>query len=251
MSRYGQIRIGGGNTAQPLNVAARLRIIQAAANVEGARVLDGGCGTGGYVIALRAVGADAYGVEHSAAKVAEYRKHSAEPERVRVGDLQRLDEPDGSFDIALLNEVLEHVPDESAALSEIHRVLRSGGTLIVFSPNRFYPFETHGVTVRGFGRVRASRAALVPYVPLAIGRRVFTYSARNYWPRELRALVRAAGFNIERTGYLWQTFEDISGTQPRWMRPIRPMLRRIARTAQQVPVLRVLGVSQFVIARRS
>jgi SAM-dependent methyltransferase len=252
VSGYDTISIGGGDTAAPLNVAARLRLLQSVIALDGARVLDCGCGSGGYVVAMRELGADAHGVEYSADKVAAYHAQAKEPERVRVGDLRHIDEPTASFDLALLNEVLEHVPDERAALAEIHRVLRPGGRLVVFSPNRFYPFETHGVTLRANGSwVRPSRAVLVPYVPIAIGKHLFTYSARNYWPRELQALVRDAGFTIERTSYLWQTFENISGSQPRWMMKAAPVLRRIAGVLQDVPVVRVLGTSQVVVATKT
>jgi hypothetical protein len=55
----------------------------------------------------------------------------------------------------------------------------------------------------------------VPYVPLRLGKKVFTYWARNYWPGELRRLVRRAGFTIVATDYVWQTFEAIPGTSRR------------------------------------
>jgi SAM-dependent methyltransferase len=247
---YDEIAIGGGDTAAPLIVERRLAIIERAVAIAGARFLDAGCGAGGYVEALRERGADAYGVEFNPEKVAAYRRTSREPDRVRVGDLEHLDWPDASFDAGLLNEVLEHVPDERAALRELHRVLRPGGVLVVFSPNRFYPFELHGVTLVTGRHVRASRAVLVPYVPLAIGKHLFRYSARNYWPHELRALVRSAGFSIEDTSYVWQTFENISGTQPRWLRSVTPILRTASRVLQNVPGVRVFGVSQVIVARR-
>jgi SAM-dependent methyltransferase len=251
VSGYDDIAPGGGDTAHPLIVAARLRIIENAVPLEGRSLLDGGCGAGGYVTALRARGIDAHGVEFSADKVAEYQQRSSEPDRVQVGDLAALAFPDGRFDVALLNEVLEHVPDEATALREIHRVLRPGGTLIVFSPNRLYPVELHGVTVRATGtRIAASRAVLVPYIPLAVGKHLFEYPARNYWPRELRRIVRDAGFTITDSSYVWQTFENISGTQPRWLAPVVPLLRRAASVLQEVPVLRSFGVSQVVVARR-
>jgi hypothetical protein len=62
-------------------------------------------------------------------------------------------------------------------------------------------------------------------------------------------LLEQAGFTIERTQYLWQTFENISGKQPRWVKPFIPWLRRAARTLQRVPAVRVFGVSQVLSAR--
>ena len=52
---------------------------------------------------------------------------------------------DGTFDAVLLNEVIEHVRDDAATLREACRVARPGGNVVIFAPNRLYPFETHGV----------------------------------------------------------------------------------------------------------
>jgi SAM-dependent methyltransferase len=49
-------------------------------------------------------------------------------------DLMRIDLPDESLDLVLTAHVLEHVPDPDAALSELHRVLRPGGRLLIQVP---------------------------------------------------------------------------------------------------------------------
>ncbi len=49
-------------------------------------------------------------------------------------DITAIPEPDGSFDAILCSEVLEHVPDPRAALGELVRLLKPGGTLIVTAP---------------------------------------------------------------------------------------------------------------------
>jgi SAM-dependent methyltransferase len=49
-------------------------------------------------------------------------------------DLAALTYPDGNFDICITNEVMEHLPDLGASLSELHRVLRPGGVLISTFP---------------------------------------------------------------------------------------------------------------------
>ena len=55
-----------------------------------------------------------------------------------VGDALRLPFPDAAFDRVICAEVLEHVPDDRAAMAEIARVLRPGGTAAVTVP-RFWP----------------------------------------------------------------------------------------------------------------
>lgn len=251
MTGYGTIAIGGTDTAQPRSVDDRLRLIESFVPLAGKRVLDGGCGAGGYVRALIERGVDAHGIEYDAHKVAQYRAAAAEPDRVQVGDLAAMPFDAGSFDVVILNEVIEHVPDEAAAMREVSRVLRPGGSLVLLSPNRLYPFETHGVVSR---RTRAfvplAKTLFVPYVPVRLGRHVFDYLARNYWPHELRRLVSAAGFSIVGTAYVWQTFENISGSQPRWMKPLVPALRRLMTTLARVPIVRAFGVSQAIFATR-
>ena len=203
---------------------------------------------GEYVRALTNLGADTWGIEYSAEKIDAAKHLGGLPEgRVAVGDIEAIDFPGAHFDLALVNEVLEHVPDEELGIREVHRVLKPGGVAVIFSPNRLYPFETHGVSLRSGAKV-PHYTPLVPYVPVRLG--LFEYWARNYWPWELRALVRAGGFSIEHCAYVWQTFENISGHQPRWIRALRPPLRAIARALEATPGLRAFGVSQLIVARK-
>ena len=159
--------------------------------------------------------------------------------------------PDASVDAALLNEVLEHVPNEAAALRELFRVLCPGGKLIVFSPNRLFPFETHGYASRRTGPgISPIRTFLLPWLPRRLVRRLVRPWARNYDPWELRRLVRAAGFDILSTGYIWQTFENISGRKPRLMGLAAPWLRALTAALERAPGLSAFGTSQFIVATR-
>ncbi len=244
-----EIQVAGGDTATPLNLHKRLDWIRAIAGpLEGKSAIDCGCGAGEYVRALTALGADAWGIEYSAEKIGEAQRLGGLPEgRVAVGDIEAIEFADERFDVALVNEVLEHVPRDDRGIREVHRILKPGGVALIFSPNRLYPFETHGVSLRSGAKV-PHYIPLVPYIPVRLG--LFQYWARNYWPWELRALVRAGGFSIERCVYVWQTFENISGHQPRWIAALRPLLRAIARALEATPALRAFGVSQLIVARK-
>lgn len=246
--KYPAIAPSGGDTAKPLNLAKRIGVIEQYARIRGRRVLDCGCGAGDYVMALRRLGAEAWGLEYSKEKLA--ATPQALTGRLSVGDLHDIAFRDSSVDVALLNEVLEHVPDDRRALQEIHRVLKPGGTLLIFSPNRRYPFETHGVYVKGTDRLVPNYVPLIPYVPLSLATTVVDFWARNYWPAELRQLVRAAGFRIIHTDYVWQTFEGISNQQPAIIIKSRRLLRVLSRWLERLPLVRTLGVSQVIVARK-
>ncbi len=143
----------------------------------GERVLDLGCGAGRFVAVLQAAGADAIGVEHAEGALERAR-------RVAPGaDLRRV-QPDGSLplghgevDLVWCSEVLEHVVDTTGFLTEVRRVLRPGGRLLV--------------TVPDHGRLKRTLLALARheshYDPL--GQHV-----RFYTRRSLAGVLTATGF---------------------------------------------------------
>jgi SAM-dependent methyltransferase len=95
--------------------------------------LDVGCGTGANAAVLRSHARDVIGVDFRPEGIATARQqHCADASFVR-GDASRIPFADGAFDVVTALDVLEHVDDE-AALEEIVRVLRPGGTIIVSVP---------------------------------------------------------------------------------------------------------------------
>ena len=238
------IQIGGGDTATPINLTKRLNLIRGLVDLNHIRLLDCGCGAGDYARALASIGVDAFGLEYRIEKMA------ASPDRLHVGDLAHMPYRDCTFDMALANEVLEHVPDESEVLSEVFRILKPQGQLIVFSPNRLFPFETHGVYLKSSDRKLPPYVPGIPLIPIQLGQVWFRYWARNYWPWELKKLIANAGFEIEMTTFVWQTFENISGSQPQIVRVLSPLLRSVSSLCERTPIIRSFGASQVIIATK-
>src|SRR5689334_11605519 len=108
--------------------------------VEGERILDVGCGTGGAVRALannfpiaRAVGVD---LSETMIAEAHARTEASEaPVEFVVGDAHELPFPDNSFDVAYSVRVFEIIGEPRRALSAMVRVLAPGGRLIINGPD--------------------------------------------------------------------------------------------------------------------
>jgi ubiquinone/menaquinone biosynthesis C-methylase UbiE len=97
-----------------------------------ALILDAGCGTG---LNLRHLPAGSVGVDINPRNI-ELLKQRLPQHTVLEGDVEALPFADGSFGTVLCTEVIEHIPDPSAALAEYRRVLQPGGVLIGSVPAR-------------------------------------------------------------------------------------------------------------------
>jgi SAM-dependent methyltransferase len=161
----------------------RRRALLLAAVEPGQRVLDLGCGAGRFVAALRDAGTEPIGVELAETALARARAN------VPGADL-RLVTPNGSLplghgdvDVVWCSEVLEHVPDTIAFLTEIRRVLKRGGRLLV--------------TVPDHGRLKRTLLALTHYDAHydPLGQHV-----RFYTRRSLTRALHATGFEDVEVG---------------------------------------------------
>lgn len=106
-------------------------------------MLDAGCGRGEVLLACVRRGATVAGIDYADAAVELSRETLTEVEvaDVRRGDVTALPWPPGTFDRALLGDVIEHLTPHQAAtaLLELRRVLRPGGRLLVHTaPNRAF-----------------------------------------------------------------------------------------------------------------
>lgn len=121
----------------------------------GSRAIDVGCGTGDDVRDMAevvGVAGRVIGVDNSAAMIEEARRRAPHLHQVefQLAEGTALPFPDGSFDAARADRSLMHVPDPSKVLSEMFRVTRDGGRIVVYEVD----FETAVIDVADRGLAR-------------------------------------------------------------------------------------------------
>ena len=126
-----------------------------------ASVLIDGCGVGTYASQIRrrfTPAVEAFDIETE--RVSEAR---TETPHAIIAAAEYLPYPTNTFDTILSHEVLEHVQDDRKAVQEMVRVLKPGGRIVIFAPNRWYPFETHGHYWHG--QYHFGNTPLINYLP--------------------------------------------------------------------------------------
>lgn len=111
----------------------------------GDRVLDLGCGAGRHAFECYRRGAQVVALDQNGEEIREVAKWFAAMEEAgeapagasataMEGDALNLPFPDDSFDVVIISEVMEHIPDDKGVLAEMVRVLRPGGRIAVTVP---------------------------------------------------------------------------------------------------------------------
>ena len=220
----------------------RLGMMQRWAQFVGARILVDGCGVGMYVRALHQFTPHVWGLDIEAERVAEAQ--AAVPDVwLQVADGEALPYADDSFDVALSHEVIEHVGDDRQVLAEALRVLRPGGRLLLFCPNRLYPFETHGHYWRG--RYHFGNTPLINWLPGRWRDRLAPH-VRAYTRRDLRLLFAGLPARLVLHTQIYPGFDNVVTRWPtlgRW-------LRRILYALERTP-LRAFGLSHFLVVEKT
>jgi SAM-dependent methyltransferase len=217
----------------------RLSLIRQYAPLEGRRILDIGCGLGVYVRKFREFSDRVYGIDVDPKRLLEGARTTP---GLMLAASESLPFRDATFDVVVLNEVIEHVRDDAATLAEAYRILAPGGRIVIYAPNRLYPFETHGVYIGKrfvFGNI-----PFVNWLPSPLRDRLVPH-ARAYTKRRIRRTYERLPVRRLVETYVYPGFDNVIARRPRLGRALRAVTYRGERTP-----LRVFGLSHFVVLEK-
>ena len=99
------------------------------------KLLDVGCGFGGFLFVAQTAGWDCYGVEISPLWGEKARRLLGQPQRIMIGSLSDGHFPLASFRVIHLRHVIEHLSDPQAGVQELVDLLEPGGIIVMETPN--------------------------------------------------------------------------------------------------------------------
>jgi SAM-dependent methyltransferase len=203
------------------------------------RILENGCGVGMYVEQLSSFGGEVIGLEYDFERSVEAHINSA---HIVNGAGEFLPLPPASFDLILSHEVIEHVQDDRAAICEMVRVLKPGGRITLFCPNRGYPFETHGIYWNG--KYHFGNKLFINYLPRHLRNKLAPH-VRVYSAKDLGILFEGLPVRfIERT-VIFGAYDNIIAR----FGALGTFLRSILQFLEKTP-LKILGLSHFWVIEK-
>ena len=210
------------------------------AHLENALILDAGCGNGTY--------AGQFYTRYSKRVEA----FEIEPERVvearrliphaLVAATERLPYASNRFDVLLSNEVIEHVQDDRLTAAEMVRVTRPGGRIVIFCPNRWYPFETHGHYWHG--QYHFDNTPLINYLP-ARWRNQLAPHVRAYTARGLQRLFADWPVRVVVHARIFGGYDNIVLHRPKLGKALRMVLYALEKTPG-----RFFGLSHLLVLEK-
>jgi SAM-dependent methyltransferase len=218
----------------------RLQMIAKWAKLEAAKVLEAGAGVGMYASQFRrrfTREVEAFDVELE--RAAEARVDT--PHAI-VAAAEYLPYASDTFDTILSHEVLEHVNDDRRAVAEMVRVVKRGGRIVIFVPNRWYPFETHGHYWRG--KYHFGNTPLINYLPLSLRNKLAPH-VRAYTARDLRALFEGCPIQVVTHQRIYGGYDNIIARLGNTGRVIRDALYAVEGTP-----LDTFGLSHFLVVEK-
>lgn len=202
-------------------------------------VLENGCGVGMYVEKMTELGANVTGLEYDFERAREAHLNS---ERIINAAGEFLPLPSSTFDLILSHEVIEHVQDDQLAIREMIRVLRPGGRLILFCPNRGYPVETHGIIWKG--KYYFGNKPFVNYLPRKLRDKLAPH-VRVYSRRDLQKLFGGLPVKFIEKTVIFGAYDNVIAR----FGVLGKILRGGLQFLEATP-LKTLGISHFWVVEK-
>jgi len=220
----------------------RLQMIEKYADVSvSAHVLVDGCGNGMYASQIRrryTRHVQAFDIERDRVKIAQEDTPTAV-----VAAAEMLPYPDETFDTLLSHEVIEHVANDYQAAREMMRVLKVGGRVVMFAPNRWYPFETHGHYWNG--EYHFGNTPLINYLPDVLRDRLAPH-VRAYTKYGLLRLFEGTPHRVVHHSRIYGGYDNIIARVGHVARVVRDLLY----TFEETP-LDTYGLSHLLVVEKT
>lgn len=202
-------------------------------------VLVDGCGVGTYLSRLIPISGMAVGLDIELPRVQESFEFTS---NVFCAAGENVPLTSESFDLVFSHEVLEHVQDDREAIREMVRVLQPGGRIVLFCPNRGYPFETHGHYWKG--KYHFGNTPLINWLPRAWRDRLAPH-VEVYTRRDLERLFDGLPVRFVERRTIFGAYDNIIERHPRFGKLLRSLLQALEKTP-----LQRLGLSHFWVVEK-
>ena len=203
------------------------------------KVLVDGCGVGTYLSRLGPLSGMAVGLDIELPRVQESREFTSNA-FCAAGEFVPL--TTDSFDLVFSHEVLEHVQDDQKAIQEMVRVLKPGGRIVLFCPNRGYPFETHGHYWKG--KYHFGNTPLINWLPRTWRDKLAPH-VKVYTRKDLAKLFEGLPVKFVERRTIFGAYDNIIERRPRFGKILRSVLQALEKTPMQR-----LGLSHFWVVEK-
>ena len=203
-------------------------------------VLVDGCGVGTYLSHLVPISKLAVGLDIEFPRVLD---SAAFTPNVFCAAGENVPTAENSFDLVFSHEVLEHVQNDREAICEMVRVLKPGGRIVLFCPNRGYPFETHGHYWKG--KYHFGNTPFINWLPRKLRNKLAPH-VNVYTRNDLSKLFAGlpVKFIVKRT--IFGAYDNIIERHPRLGKALRGFLQALEKTP-----LQRLGLSHFWVIEKT
>ncbi len=236
--------LGKPGTAFTPGFKRRLDMITKRIDLRDKKVLDVGCGEGVWLeqFAKYAGNQNVFGSDIDKESL-QMVSNEFPKQNLKLCPAEELDFADDSFDVVFSNEVLEHVKSDRKSLEEMVRVVKRGGKIIFFTPNRGWPFEQHGMFRNG--KYYWGNVLLLPWLPKSFQKK-YAPHVRNYWNSDIKKLYADLPVKVELHTHIFPGFDGLSRKYGIIGRGFKSFMHLLEKTP-----LSWFGISHYVILQKT